>query len=65
MPYHAVVNLRVGGALQELQLLLKELSDRLVDQLVLLLGCDGKTKSRTVCALVTSMNSKAQAGNPT
>lgn len=65
MPYHAVVNLRVGGALQELQLLLKELSDRLVDQLVLLLGCDRRTKSRTVRALVTSINCKAQTVNPT
>lgn len=35
--YRAVVHLRVGGALQQLQLFLKELSDRLVDQLVLFL----------------------------
>lgn len=59
------MNLRVGGALQELQLLLKELSNRLVDQLVLFLGCGRRTESRTVCALVISMNCKAQTVNPT
>lgn len=35
--YHAIVYLRVGRALQQLQLLLEELGDCFVDQLVLLL----------------------------
>lgn len=44
MSYHAVVYLCVGGALQEQQLFLKELSDSLVDQLVLFLEWDRRGK---------------------